>query len=67
MNTNKTILALMASATLQFAYADQTRSLAETKKLESQVTLNHLLAGGEVSAYWSSHIASHMRTAVLPR
>lgn len=35
MNTIKAILALMASATLQFANADQTRSLAETNKLES--------------------------------
>ena len=67
MNTTKAILALLASAALQYAYADPTRSLAETKKLESQVTVNQLLAGGEVSAYWSGHIARHMRTAILPR
>ena len=64
MNTTKAILALLVSAALQYAYADPTRSLDETKKLESQVTVNQLLAGGEVSAYWSGHIARHMRTAI---
>lgn len=62
-----TTLFMLLCAIAGPALAGQPGSLAEIKKLEEQSTISQLLTGGEVSAYWSAHIARHMRTAVVPR
>lgn len=68
MNSFKSVVALSSLLIISQAGADQTRSLAEIKKLEEQSTVvTQLLNGGDVSAYWSRHIARHMRTALVPR
>lgn len=68
MNSFKSVVALSSLLIISQAGADQTRSLAEIKKLEEQSTVvTQLLNGGDVSAYWSGHIARHMRTALVPR
>jgi len=41
-------------------------SLAQASRLETQATVQSILAGGDVALYWTNHVARSMPTAVIP-